>query len=149
MGCKVSTTSSRPVWQNRRCWKNENKAFHWKYLRIFNYFRKTESIEDVFGRQVNRICCRVGEVLQRRKKKIYCICWTYNTILEKCSLPVHGTWWILVRSKNFSLRHNWQLWTPEKLAPWTWCHRMSRFVTFCPFRIASDYENLKNPSLKL
>ena len=35
-----------------------------------------------------------------------CICWTYNTIPEKYTLPLHGRQWIQVGSQIDSIRYN-------------------------------------------
>ena len=66
------------------------------------------------GRQGERSCCRVIKTRQswRNKKLLYtewgqsCICWTYNTIPEKNTLPLHGSLWIQVNSHIESLRYN-------------------------------------------
>ena len=35
-----------------------------------------------------------------------CICWSYNTISEKITLPLHGRQWIQVHSQIESIRYN-------------------------------------------
>ena len=66
------------------------------------------------GWQVNRICWRVQKILQswRNTNLLYnewdqgCICWTYNTIPEKYTLPLHGRQWIQVHSQIDSIHYN-------------------------------------------
>ena len=105
------------------------------------------------GRQRNRIWKRVWKTMQswRDTNLLHdewyqgCICWTYNTISEKYTLPLHGRQWLQVHSQIDSIRYNAKFW--KKM--------LDRFDTkkkipiCCPFYTANHYENLDNPSLKV
>ena len=68
----------------------------------------------ILGWQGNRICWRVWKIMQswRNTNLLHnewdqgCICWTYNTIPGKNTLPLHRRQWIQVESQTDSIRYN-------------------------------------------
>ena len=73
----------------------------------------------------------------------------HKTILEKCTLPLHGRLWMQLNSGIDSIRHS-----PEFQKKLLDGHdnkkcQVFRIPTFCLFCTARHYENIKNPSLGL
>ena len=112
-------------------------------------------VPKILGWQWMRICSRFSKTMQswRNINLFYdewdqgCICWTYKTIAQKYTLPLHGRQWVQIHSQIDSIRCNTNFW--KKLLDRLDTQECKEFRHFVHFFTANHYKSLEKPCLKL